>query len=234
MVLPSGADTSTEQQQRARTQEPALSKVKRVVSLVSGPFPVLLCHSALGLLGLLRCPCPSVFFLVARVPAPCGWDVESNFFSLSVDGHRPEYRSFQVHSQCRYSWSLCLPSTLSCCGLVALFFYCSYSRWDVSFQFLLSLLAARDWCDDCWEAHVGSRIRRSCTSSLLVGSEGREGMKVDNNKLQDCFVFPAAHSCERARGESGLIALYYDTPMWCSVFSEDQPDFTGVGESVAS
>ena len=36
-------------------------------------------------------------------------------------------------------------------------------------------------------------------------------MKVDNNKLQDCFVFPAAHSCERARGESGLIALYYDT-----------------------
>ena len=52
----------------------------------------------LGLLGLLLCPC--VFWLVLAVGVafllPSGRDVGSVFFSFSVDGHRPEYRLFQV------------------------------------------------------------------------------------------------------------------------------------------
>ena len=75
-------------------------------SLVSLPLSVLpwlsscLCRGfpGFGLLGLLLCPC--VFWLVLAVGVafllPGGRDVGSVFFSFSVDGHRPEYRLFQV------------------------------------------------------------------------------------------------------------------------------------------
>ena len=101
-----GADPSTSNKQRAPTQEPALVKVKRVLPWCPGlflsclGFPFVCAGGFFGLrlLGLLLCPC--VFWLVLAVGVafqlPGGRDVGSVFFSFSVDGHRPEYRLFQV------------------------------------------------------------------------------------------------------------------------------------------
>ena len=101
-----GADPRTGYKQRAPTQEPALVKVKRVLPWCPGlflsglglPFVCAGFFFGLGLLGLLLCPC--VFWLVLAVGVafqlPGGRDVGSVFFSFSVDGHRPEYRLFQV------------------------------------------------------------------------------------------------------------------------------------------